>query len=389
MTTQTEFQTFNPMQLATAPDIHERFAELRASGPSVQGALPLLWGITRHADVSALLRDRRLGHAFPRPYVEFVQGTGPSSELVQNILLNTDPPEHTRLRALTSRAFGGLVVRKLGGQIAELVDALIDLLLERETFDVVDDLAFPLPVQVICELLGVRNDADLVRPYVVDLLTFDNAKADAAAVWMRDYIGALLAERRPDADGDLLERMLAAEDGDDALTHTEIVDNVILLYIAGFETTSNLIANGIAALFEHPEQQRLLWSDPSLAPLAVEEFLRYDTPVIWVNRYSLEPFDVGDVTIPAEQWVMLFLASANRDETVFTDAGRLDITRKPNPHVGFGGGIHHCMGAMLARLEGEIAFSRMVARFGSIEPAGEPTRREMVRGLAHLPAAAR
>ncbi len=378
---------FNPMALSAATDPYPMYAELRAGGPLAKGTVPGSWAITKHAEVSALLRDARLGHRFPRDYIEFITGMGAAADLQQDFLLNQDPPEHTRLRVLMSKAFKGLVVRKLRDHITELVDDLLDRALDLGTFDVIDDLAYPLPVQVICEILNVDpTDRDRVRAQANDLLSPDQNAQTKAADWLRDYMGSVLRERKPDEDGDLLERMLAAEDGEDAFTHHEIVANGVLLFFAGFETTTNLIGNGCAALLAHPDQKERLWDDPGMSQVAVEEFLRYDPPVPFVNRLTLEPIEVAGRTIKPERWVVLLLASANRDEVVFEDANDLDISRKPNLHVGFGGGIHHCLGAMLARLEGEIAFKRIAERSRNFEAAGDPERRiSAVRSLAKLP----
>ncbi len=199
-------------------------------------------------------------------------------------------------------------------------------------------------------------------------------------------MASVLREREADPDGDLLQRMMAAEEGEDAFTHHEIVANAVLLFFAGFETTTNLIGNGCAALLANPDQQQRLWDDPSLAQLAVEEFLRYDPPVPFVNRLTLEEIEIAGRAIKPMRWVVLLLASANRDETVFEKPNTLDITRKPNTHVGFGGGIHHCIGAMLARLEGEIVFRRLAERAPTFEAAGPLERRiSAVRSLAKLP----
>jgi cytochrome P450 len=312
---------------------------------------------------------------------------GASADLQQDFLLNHDPPEHTRLRALMSQAFKGLVVRKLRDHITELVDDLLDRAVGLQTFDLIDELAYPLPVQVICQLLNIDDiDRDRVRIHATALVSPDRTAQVESADWLRDYMGSVLRDRSPDPEGDLLQRMLAAEDGDDAFTHHEIVANAVLLFFAGFETTTNLIGNGCAALLRHPDQKKRLWDDPGMAQVAVEEFLRYDPPVPFVNRLTLEPLEIAGHTIKPQRWVVLLLASANRDESVFERATDLDIARKPNPHVGFGGGIHHCLGAMLARLEGEIVFSRLAERVHTFEAAGDPERRVSgVRSLAKLP----
>jgi cytochrome P450 len=378
---------FDVMTIADINDLYGTLGELRRASAVVKATTPLVWIVTRHSDVSALLRDQRLGHQFPRQYVEFQVGDGPATDFQQNILLNRDPPDHTRLRNLMGKAFRGLVVRKLHDHIVDLVDALLAPALDRAEFDVMGNLAFPLPVQVICELLGIEHvDRDEVRTHVVDLVSQEPEAMHRGTRWMRDYIGGLLTQRGPDPEGDLVQRMLAAEDGDDALTHEEIVDNALLLFFAGFETTSNLVANGCVALLEHPDQLARLLSDPSLSALAVEEFLRYDSPVPLVQRIALEPIEVGGRTIKEMRVVLLMLASANHDEDVFERPEDLDIGRSPNPHVGFGGGIHHCMGAMLARVEGQIVFQRLAERVSRFESAGAPQRRRStIRSFASVP----
>jgi cytochrome P450 len=382
-----QIPTYDFMGLSSLDDPYPVLGELRRASPLVKAAMPLTWAVTRHDEVAALLRDDRLGHQFPRHYISFVFGEGPGVDFFQNILLNRDAPDHTRLRDLMGKAFRGLTVRKLHDHIKGLVDALLEPALDRGSFDIVSDLAYPLPVQVICELLGLSaDDRDEVRVYAADLVGTDMPALHRATTWMREYIGAQLIERRPDADGDLLERMLAAEEGEDALTHEEIVDNAILLFFAGFETTTNLIGNGCAALLRFPGEKERLLADPTLAATAVEEFLRFDTPLPMVNRITREPMLIGGQELPEMQVIQLLLASANHDEDVFDRPDELDIGRKPNPHVGFGGGIHHCLGAMLARVEGEIVFHRLAERIKTLEANGQAVRRHLaVRGFLSIP----
>lgn len=379
------------MALAGSEELYPLLAEMRRESPIVKGSIPLTWAVTRHADVAALLRDDRLGHQFPRQYTEFMFGDGPATDFQQNILLNRDPPDHTRLRNLMGKAFRGLTVRKLHDHIVDLVDGLIGPALDKQDFDVIADLAFPLPVQVICELLGIDDvDRDEVRSHVVDLVGMDRAATNRGTQWLRDYVGTMITQRHPDPDGDLVQRMLAAEEGDDALSHEEIVDNALLLFFAGFETTSNLVGNGCVALLEHRDQMQKLWDDPALAAHAVEEFLRYDTPVPFVQRIAREPIEIGGHVVKEMRVVILLLASANHDEEVFEAPERLNIERTPNPHVGFGGGIHHCLGAMLARVEGEIVFRRLAERFAMLEPNGAPERRvSSIRSFASVPVSAK
>ncbi len=369
------------------PHSHRKLAELRRQSPLLKSPDPGTWAVTRHGDVSALLRDRRLGHAMPRDYIEYQFGDGPSADFQQNALINRDPPEHTRLRTLMGKAFTAPLMRALRDHIGDLVDDLLVPLLDRGSFDIVDGLAFPLPSLVICELLGIDPaDRDHVRARTATLVSGDRAARDASTKWLREYMGAVLAQRVPDAEGDLFQRMLAAEEGGDALTHEEIVDNALLLFVAGFETTRNLIANGTAALLRFPAECDRLLGNPDLAASAVEEFLRFDGPVPLVQRITGEPMEIAGRVIKERRVVLLLLASANHDETVFADPARLDITRTPNPHVAFAGGIHHCLGAQLARVEGQVVFEHLAASVRSLDAAGQPERQPgFLRGFAHLP----
>jgi cytochrome P450 len=319
---------YNPMTINFVDDPYPLYAELRAGGPLAKGTIPGSWAVTKHAEVHTLLRDDRLGHRFPPDYIEFITGAGAAADLQTDFLLNHDPPDHTRLRGLMSAAFKGLIVRKLHDDIVGLVDGLIDRALDLGTFDVIDDLAYPLPVQVICHLLNIDDiDRDRVRVSAAELLAPDREAATEAADWLRDYMAGVLRERKADAEGDLLQRMLAAEDGDDAFTHHEIVANAVLLFFAGYETTTNHIGNCSAALLAHPDQKQRLWDDPGLSQLAVEEFLRYDSPVPSVTRLTLEPMEIAGHAIKPQRWVIVLRASANGDEDVFENATTLDISR--------------------------------------------------------------
>jgi cytochrome P450 len=370
----------NLAELNAADDPYPRYAELRRSGRLLKGG-PAQWIVTHHADVAPLLRDRRLVHRMPREYLEFQLGAGASADFQEHSLLNRDGPDHTRLRALMGKAFSAPLVRRMRDHIADLLEPLLEPLLSGEAFDVVDGIAHSLPSQVICELLGIEGvDREEVRHKVADLVGLDRARADAAIEWSRDYLGEVLAERRPDPDGDLLERMLAAEDGDDALSHDEIVDNSVLLFFAGFETTKYLISAGVDALLRFPDQLDRLLTDPTLAPTAVEEFLRFDSPVRSVSVVTTEPMEVCGRELEPMRVLHLQLACANHDADAFADPERLDIGRQPNPHVAFGGGAHHCLGAMLARVEGDVVFQALGQRLRGLERAGA-TERTSTGGL--------
>jgi cytochrome P450 len=360
---------YSLLTLNTFEDPYPFFAVWRERAAILQGAEG--YAVTRYQDVWQLMRDRRISHEFPRQMLEFALGDGASADFQTNSLLNREGDDHHRLRTLMNKAFHAGTVRQLREHVAELVDGLLEPMLDGETRDVVDDLAFPLPSAVICELLGIpKEDRDEVRRVVAGASGNDNAASDVAITWLRDYMSEVLAERAPDADGDLFQRMLAAEEGDDRLTHQEIVDNALLLFVAGFDTTKNVIASGVVALHEFPDQQRLLWDNPELTPSAVEEFLRYDGPVRFSPRVALA--DVDD--IPAGSFVQLWLGSANRDPRQFAQPDVLDITRDPNQHVAFGGGAHYCLGSMLARVEADVVFRRLATRVKKIELADEPVK---------------
>jgi cytochrome P450 len=378
-------------ELNTLVDPYPRYAELRRSGRILKGG-PAQWIVPRHADVAPLLRDRRLVHRMPREYLEFQLGAGASADFQEHSLLNRDGADHTRLRVLMGKAFSAPLVRRMRDHIADLLDPLLEPLLSGEPFDIVEGIAHPLPSQVICELLGIEGvDREQVRHKVADLVSRDRARADAAIEWSRDYLSEVLAQRRPDPDGDLLERMLAAEDGDDALRHDEIVDNAVLLFFAGFETTKYLISAGVEALLRFPDQLDRLLTDPTLASTAVEEFLRFDSPVRSVAIVTTEPMEVCGRELAPLRVLHLQLACANHDEDVFADPERLDIGRQPNLHVAFGGGVHHCLGAMLARVEGDVVFRALGERLRELERTGA-TERADAGGLGsylHLPVVAR
>ncbi|HVT75465.1 MAG TPA: cytochrome P450 [Acidimicrobiales bacterium] len=368
-----ELPTFDVLSLSSVDDPYALFAEWRAAGPLMNGVYG--WGVTRHADVAALLRDRRVGHSFPRDMMRYATGDGPFLDFQMHSILNQDGDAHTRVRRLIGQAFSAPLVRRLQSHIATLTDASLDRVLDGQVCDAVDDLAYPLPSAVICELLGLPvADRDVVRGHAERMVSPDTNVTDVEVLWFREYIEAALRDRTPDPDGDLLSSMLAAGERDDRLTHEEIVDHAVFLFFAGFETTRHLIASGVAALLDFPDQTARLLAEPALAKPAVEEFLRYDPPLRTVPRITFEPITIGDRTIKAGRFLQLLVGSANRDERVFADADRLDIARSPNPHLSFAAGVHHCLGAVLARLEATVVFERIAARVAALEPAGQRRR---------------
>jgi cytochrome P450 len=310
-------------------------------------------------------------------------------------MLNSDPPDHTRLRRLVATAFTMRRVELMRPRIEEITEDLLADLAGKDELDLIDDFAFLLPVTVICELLGVPHaDRDEFRAWSTLLVSADETDAVmVAAQSMAAYLHQLIAAKRADPADDMLSALAQARDesGADQLTEPELVSMAFLLLVAGHETTVNLIANGMLALLRHPDQLAALRADPALLPGAVEEFLRYDSPVNHTTlRYTVEPVEIGDVTIPADEFVLVSLSSANRDGDRFPDADTLDVTRPAGGHLAFGHGIHFCLGAPLARLEGQIAIGRLIDRFPDLTLAAPPDELRwrnstLLRGLESLP----
>lgn len=314
-----------------------------------------------------------------------------------NSMLFADPPDHTRLRRLANRAFTPKRVEEMRSSIAAAVEPILDRMAESGRVDVMEELAFPLPVAVIGELLGVP-EADragfqpLVRaataglePFVDDTLL---RAALAAQDEMRVYFDDLLSERRRHPTDDMLSALAQARESDDALTDDEVIATAILLFGAGFETTTNLIGNGLLALLRHPDQMRMLRADPALGPSAVEELLRYDSPVQVNSRTALEAAEVKGEPVEAGQILLILQGAANRDPARFADPDQLDVTRRDNVPLSFGWGAHHCLGAPLARLEGDVVFGAVLRRFPRIELAADHLEWKpgiTLRGLASLP----
>ncbi|HEX2575628.1 MAG TPA: cytochrome P450 [Aquihabitans sp.] len=389
-------------------DPYEQYAGLRDHDP-VHHSVFDTWMVTRWEDVHSLLRkpntsveDRRItGERTNRrqQMAELVEGRTVRRSLA---ILNIDPPDHTRLRKLVSKAFTPRAVERIRARAGELVDDILDDLDGRDgPVDLVGELAFPLPFTVISEMLGMpEGDRDQLRSWshtvtqaLDPVLAFQHAEAIFAAIdQMNRVISEAIAWKRgrPD-DDDLLGALIAAEDHGDVLSDAELVDNVALLFLAGHETTVNLIGNGVHALLGHPDQRRRLIDDPSLDVNAVEELLRWDSPVQFSRRIALEPIELRGHTIGPGEFVTTVLGSANRDPRKFgPDADRLDLGRPDaREHVSFGSGVHHCLGAALARLEGQEAIGRLVRRFPDMEAAGPVTHngRIVLRGLDELPVA--
>ncbi|MET9915211.1 cytochrome P450 [Streptomyces sp. NPDC006476] len=337
-----------------------------------------VWLVTRYEDARAALADSRLakdgavvGHLFQR---NTVPGGSPRSVEPRTAghMLNTDPPAHTRLRTLVSKAFTPVRISGLRPRVEALSAAFLDALAGREEVDLVDDYAFPLAITVMCELLGLpEGDREQFRQWTQDYnSTGAPVAVTSAARSITAYVDGLIEEKRRMLGDDLLSALIEARDVDDRLSDAELVAMVFLLLSAGHETTVNLIANGMRALLHHPDQLARLRSDPALLPQAVEEFLRYDGPVnLATYRFTTMPVTIGGVEIPEKELVLVGVASANRDGDRFSAPDRLDVGRTPNHHLAFGAGAHYCLGASLARQEGEVAFRDWLRRYSRIEAA--------------------
>lgn len=312
-----------------------------------------------------------------------------------------DPPDHTRLRKLVSKAFVPKVVKALEPDIVALVDGLLDEVATEGAFEVIEDLAYPLPVAVICRLLGVPLEdepafsrasalsAQSLDPFVSVTGQAAQGVEDRleAGLWLRDYLRGLVAERRAAPRDDLISGMIAAEEAGDQLTEDEIVATCHLLLVAGHETTVNLIANAILAMLRAPGQWAALAYDPGRVAAVAEETLRYDPPVQLVGRIAAEDMTVGEVPIPKGDNILLLTAAAHRDATAFDRADDFDPDRPQIRHLGFGKGPHFCLGAPLARLEAAVALTAVTRRFPAAELAGEPVYKPNVtlRGMESLP----
>ena len=360
------------------------------------------WVCSRYDDIVTILRHSKAS-ANPRDwerfddYVEALGGTGPAGDMQSRWMLLKNPPDHTRLRKLVTKAFTPRVVENMRPHIQAIVDDLLDAVQAKGSFDIIQDIAFPLPVIVIAELIGVPpEDREYFKDWTSALarsldpvITPEIAQAaDKATEDLIAYFTKLVAERRAQPQDDLLSGLIAAEEEGDKLDEDELLATAILLFAAGHETTMNLIGNGMLALFRNPDQLAKLQADPSLIKTAVEEFLRYDGSVQITARVALEDIEIGGKTIGKNQQSLLLLGAANHDPTHFSNPDQLDITRQDNPQLTFSHGIHHCLGAPLARVEAQLAINSMLSRMPALQLATDELEwRDMLtlRGLKALP----
>ena len=392
---------------------HWQYRVVRAFDPVHRSPFGL-WLLSRHEDVAAALRSPHMGNnedeadmsaLTPGPLRPFINRQsqarveGRFIEVIERTMLFRDPPDHTRLRALVSKAFTPRRVEALAGRVAALVDELLEAPAARGHIELMHEFAYPLPARVICELLGVpKDDEEFIVTQAPALGTGLDpaamrtpetvAAANQATTAIVDYIDGLIADRKRAPTDDMLSALIAAEESGESLSHEELVSTILLLLFAGHETTANLIGNGMLALLRHPDQLARLRVTSDLDRSAVEELMRFDGPIQMVERITLEPVVIGGREVPAGRILICLTSAANRDPAAFPDPNRLDLSRTPNPHVGFGGGAHFCLGAALARLEGRIAIGTLARRFPELrlldpKPAWRPSF--TIRGLRRLP----
>ena len=375
--------SYNPISAKTRAYPFDKYEELRRKDPVHRLRTINAWVLTQYEDTNAVLRD----HArFSRDY---------GGKSAYRSMLDTDPPDHTRLRTLVSKAFTPRSVADLAPRIQQIVDDLLDATEGRDRFDLIDSFAYPLPVIVIAEMLGVpsgdievfkswSNDIALsVEPTVSDE---QQRRIDESGEKLYDYFEGIIEQRRREPRDDMITALIAAEDEGDRLTHEELLATLLLLLVAGNETTRNLIGNGTLALMRNPDQLARLRSEPDLLDSAINEMLRYDSPVQLDGRMAVEEIEIGGKRIKPGQRAICLLGAANRDPSVFTNPDVFDIGRQEASHIAFGRGIHYCLGAPLAVLEGRVAFSSLLKRFSSIKLLSEPEYREQVvlRGVKEL-----
>jgi cytochrome P450 len=394
---------FTPADLAFVADPYPAYALLREAGRVLYDPASDHWLVPHHADVKALLRDRRFGRTYLHVASHAEMGRpeepdylAPFWQLIRDGMLDREPPDHTRLRRLVAKAFTPRMVERLRPRVQERVDRLVDDLVEAGGGDLVAGLAEPLSVAVISDLLGVPEaDRPLLRPwsaqicgmYEVNPTQAAGRIASRAATEFSEYLRGLSRERRARPADDLITALTQVVDGGDQLTEDELIGTVVLLLNAGHEATVNFTGIAWWQLFRHPDQLARLRREPELLARAIEELLRYDTPLQMFERWVLEDVEICGVAVPKGAELGLLFGSANRDPAVFPDPDRLDLGREEAAqHLSFGAGVHYCLGAPLGRLELELSFGTLLRRLPELAPAAEPAWKPtyILRGLEAL-----
>jgi cytochrome P450 len=393
---------FDPWDPAFLADPYPAYAELRARGRVIRYEPTDQWLVPHHADVSALLRERRLGRTYRHRFSheDFGRSAPPPEHepfhtLNDHGMLDLEPPDHTRIRRLVSKAFTPRTVERLKPYVHGLANELVGKLVEAGGGDLLTDVAEPLPVAVIAEMLGIPEaDRGPLRPWSAAICGMYElnppeetaARAVRASEEFSDYLRELIAARRKEPGEDLISGLIAAHDEGDRLTEQELISTAVLLLNAGHEATVNATVNGWWALFRNPGQLAALRADHSLVPTAIEELMRYDTPLQLFERWVLDDIEIDGTTIPRGSEIAMLFGSANRDPGVFADPGRLDLARADNPHISFSAGIHYCIGAPLARIELAASMTALLRQAPTLGLAAEPERKPnfVIRGLEGL-----
>ncbi|MER6698094.1 cytochrome P450 [Streptomyces sp. JUS-F4] len=359
-------------------DPHATYDWMREEGPVKlrQASGSVLWMLTRYEDARAALAEPKL-HKDPRRFPNPAGGTGmgpeePGMELLSRHMLNSDPPDHTRLRKLTTKAFTARPTEMFRPRIEELAAGLLDGFEAGQRMDVVNDYAMPLSTRVICELIGIpAADGEIFRDWYTTMTgVHPPEQVTEARQSLIRYLGDLIADKRARPADDLISNLLQARDADDLLSETEVMSMVFLLLGAGHETAISFIGTAMLSLLSAPDQLALLQKDLTLLPGAIEELLRFESPInVATFRYAAEPVEIGGVTIPAGDSVFVSIGALNRDPSKFSEPDRLEITRPATGHLAFGHGLHHCLGAPLARVEGAVAIGQLITRFPDLAPA--------------------
>ncbi|WP_330251554.1 cytochrome P450 [Nocardia sp. NBC_00565] len=381
-------------------DPHAIYRSLRTRGPihrvRVEGVL--CWLVVDYEVAKQAFVEPNISKKVSSPEGQAILAKNGAADMfnstISDNMLFADPPQHTRLRSLVAKAFASRAVRDLGPRITTIADTLLDEMTIRERVDLLDSYAFPLPIAVICELLGVPDDEkDAFRSWTAVVVN-DSATIEArtsAGVSFFTYLTELIAKRTDDPRDDLLSELIIAKDDDDRLDQQELISMLFLLLAAGHETTVNLIGNAVLELLRDPQRAGRLRADPTGIPAYIDEILRCQGPVhLATARYTTAPITLGNQDIDAGEFIMISLAAANRDPERFAEPDRIDADRDDNRHIAFGHGIHYCIGAALARTEATIALTRLLAKVPVMSldtAAGEPTWRKslLIRGLAALP----
>ncbi|MFE3329327.1 cytochrome P450 [Streptomyces sp. NPDC059176] len=393
---------FAPWSPAFVADPYPAYAELRARGRVHFFEPTRQWLVPAHADVSALLRDRRLGRTYLHRFTheEFGRTPPPAAHepfhtLNDHGLLDLEAPDHTRIRRLVTKAFTPRTVQALEPTVQRLASALVADLVKAGGGDLLAEIAEPLPVAVIAEMLGIpEQDRGLLRPWSADICGMYElnpseetaSRAVRASLEFSGYLRELIGARRKEPGDDLVSALIAAHDEGDRLSEQEMISTCVLLLNAGHEATVNTTANGWWTLFRHPGQLAALRADHSMLSTAVEELMRYDTPLQMFERWVLDDIEIGGTVVPRGSELALLFGSANRDPARFGRPDELDLARPDNPHITFGAGIHYCLGAPLARIELAASFGELLREAPTMRLAAEPEWKPgyVIRGVREL-----